>query len=331
MLAQMTYGRWYPPMLSEHGDQVDLLIDVLSVFMLLLFVSWGLFYLFCLVRFRARDGERATYHPIKGKVSKYAEIGVALFEAFLLVGISMPVWAAYKNDPPAEGQREEVRVIAEQFQWNFHYPGKDGRFGPTRADLISASNSIGLDESHPDAGDDIVTINEFHMPVSTPMYLRLTSKDVIHSFSIPTMRVKQDTIPGMEIPIWFTASENATREKLLKEMTTTIPIDRYNWYRYRHYVAAKDHAAGDGSVALARGNDLGLEIGKAKESVERLKKAGVEELTLQPRNPLEVVCAQLCGNSHFKMKAQLITHTPDGYHQWIEEQSKPVEFDFEGF
>lgn len=323
----MHYGRWLPPLLSEHGGQIDHLIDVLHVFMAILFVGWGLFFLYCLTKYRQRQGHQARYEPVKGTISKYAEIGIGAFEAFLLVGLSMPVWAQYKNDPPKEAERFEVRVVAEQFQWNFHYPGKDGKFGPTDAKLISPSNPIGLVESHADAKDDIVSVNEFHLPVGRPIYVRLTTKDVIHSFAIPTMRVKQDAIPGMEIPIWFTVKEGAKSDVLREQMTQTFPMRRASWYRLRHHISTMDYKDADGLVLLAKGQDLGATNEAGRELIEKLQKAGIDELVMQPREPLEVICAQLCGNSHFKMKAQMITHDDAGFAAWVEEKSKVIEFD----
>lgn len=332
MLAQMHYGRWIPPMLSEHGGAIDQLIDVLHVFMAVLFIGWGIFFVNCLLKFRQRPGHTARYEPVKGKISKYAEIGIAMFEAFLLVGLSMPVWAKYKNSPPKEPERLNVRVVAEQFQWNFHYAGKDGKFGKTENSRISASNPlgvVGLDDAtlDPEGADDFVTVNDFHIPVGRPIYVRLTSKDVIHSFDIPTMRVKQDVIPGMEIPIWFTVQPDATTEKVREAMVQKFEIAKVSWYRLRHHIAAVDHKSSGGEILLAKGEDLGADFKAGDEKLEKLAKAGINELTMEPRNPLEVVCAQLCGNSHFKMKAQLVTHDSAGYDAWVEEKSKKVEFE----
>lgn len=323
-----TYGRWFPPQLSEHGHRIDLLIDVVHYFMLLLFVAWGVFFIYTLLKFRQRAGHRATYEPVKGKVSKYAEIGVAIFEVFLLVGLSMPVWASYKNEPPPTGERLEIRVIAEQFQWDFHYPGPDGKFGRTDVSLISGTNPIGLDEASEHAADDIQTINELHLPTGRDVYLRITSKDVIHSFAIPTMRVKQDAIPGMEVPIWFKIKEGATTEKLKEEMTQDYDTASAKWYRLRHHVSCEDYRDKSGQVILAKGADLGSTYEDGTKLIKALSAAGVAKIRLQPRNPLEVICAQLCGNSHFKMKAQIITHTPESFDAWVKERSTPVEVDF---
>lgn len=292
--------------------------------MFVIFIPWAIFFVYCLMNFRSRPGHKATYTPIKAKVSKYAEVGVAVFEAFLLLGMSMPVWADYKNNPPAPDQRLEMRVVAEQFQWNFHYSGPDGKFGATKSSLISPSNPIGLADDDSASKDDIVLVNECHLPVDKPIYMRLTSKDVIHSFDIPTMRVKQDVIPGMEIPIWFTVDKSATTDSIRPQMKTVVRLEKAEWYKVRHLVAAVDHKVKD-EVVLAKGADLGVDLTKGKELIEQLRKKGLTELTLEPRNPLEIVCAQLCGNSHFKMKAQVMTHTAEGFAKWLTESSKKPE------
>ena len=113
---------------------------------------------------------------------------------------------------PAAGTALEVRIVAEQFAWNVHYPGPDGKFGPSKIELMGPSNPIGLDRSAPEATDDFVSINQLRIPVNKPVIARLSSKDVIHSFSIPVMRVKQDTMPGQEIPVWFTAKKTGNYE-----------------------------------------------------------------------------------------------------------------------
>lgn len=327
MIIAGTYGSLMPPLFSEHGGAVDSLIIILHWFMILFFIGWGIFFTYCLVRFRRRPGKAGLYRPVKASLSKYLEVGVIAFEAFLLIGLSMPVWADYKNAPPTPDDRIDIRVIAEQFQWNFHYPGKDGRFGRVDPTLISASNSIGLDESDPAAQDDAVTINDLHLPVGKNIYLRLSSKDVIHSFFIPTMRLKQDIIPGSVVPVWFKVKESATTEAILEDMTERFQIDEINWYRIRHHVAAEDHLDSAGMLVLAKGDDVGLSLDAGSKTLARLRQAGVTELVMHPRTAFEVVCAQLCGSNHFKMKAQVTTHTLEDFESWLHRQSQDVEFD----
>lgn len=181
--------------------------------MAVLFVGWGIFFVYCLVRFRQRAGQRANCEPIKAKPSKYSEIGVAIFEAVLLIGFSMPVWASLKTDlPEPEDNPTRVRVMAEQFAWNFHYPGPDGKFGRTAPEFVNlATNPLGLDPGDAAGEDDIYSV-EMHIPTDVPVLAELTSRDVIHSFFIPVMRIKQDTIPGMRIPVWFKPKKEGVYE-----------------------------------------------------------------------------------------------------------------------
>ena len=200
------YGWHYPPNLSVHGPEIDLLINVLHWFMLLLFVGWGIYFIATLFRFRARDGHRAHYESTHNKFPKYVEVGVVLFEVFLLVGLSFPVWSQLKNEFPDEDEAFQVRIVAQQFVWNIQYPGRDGQFGQTLPKFVSPDNPVGLDPNDPAGKDDIVTVNEFNFPVNQPVIAYINSLDVIHSFAIPVLRVKQDAIPGNETPIWWEAT-----------------------------------------------------------------------------------------------------------------------------
>jgi cytochrome c oxidase subunit 2 len=137
-------------------------------------------------------------------MASYIEWGVALVELVLIVAFAIPAWAARVDAFPSEGESTVVRVVAEQFQWSVHYPGADGQFGRTDIKLVAADNPLGLDRSDPAAKDDFNSINQLALPVNKPAIIHLSSKDVIHSFSLIQMRVKQDTVPGESIPVWFT-------------------------------------------------------------------------------------------------------------------------------
>lgn len=206
------YGWGFPPNISTHGAAIDQLINVVHWFMLVLFVGWGIYFIYCLFRFRSRDGHPASYESTKNRLPKYVEVGVIIVEAVLLIGLSLPVWSKLKSDFPDAKAATTVRVVAQQFVWNIHYPGRDGVFGPTDPKLITLDNPVGVNRTDPAGKDDLVSVGVMHFPVDKPVIARLSSLDVIHSFAIPVMRVKQDTIPGMEIPIWFQATETGQFE-----------------------------------------------------------------------------------------------------------------------
>lgn len=212
-MEEMNYGKWLPPDLSAHGQGIDNLIWVLHVFSLVLFVGWGIFMMYCLIKFRARDGHKAVYEPVKAVATKYIEVAVVIIEVLLLVGLSMPVWAKYKEEIKPDEDVFKVRIVAQQFAWNIHYPGEDGVFGKTEHELVDESlNPVGLDETDPAAEDDLVMINQMYVPVGEKIAMYISSKDVIHSVGMPTLRIKQDAIPGIEVAVAFKAKEEGFSE-----------------------------------------------------------------------------------------------------------------------
>jgi cytochrome c oxidase subunit II len=192
-----------PVQASAHAAELDHMTVLVHWLMLVLFVGWGLFFLYVLFRFRRGANPKASYTGAKGKISKGLEVAVAVVEVILLVAYAIPAWAKRVKAFPSESEAVVVRVVGEQFAWNVHYPGPDGKFGRTDVKLVAADNPLGLDKTDPNAKDDVTTINQLNIPIDRPVLVHLSSKDVIHSFGLYEMRVKQDAIPGMEIPLWF--------------------------------------------------------------------------------------------------------------------------------
>jgi cytochrome c oxidase subunit II len=190
---------------SAHGHIVDNMIVYVHMLMIPLFIGWGIYFVYVLYRFRAKRNPQACYTGVTSKASKYVEVGVILFEVVLLFGFSIPLWDVLATTFPSDQEHVEVGIVAEQFAWSFHYPGADGTFGARDSALIDVqSNPLGIDRANdPAAADDFVT-KELHIPIDLPVIAHVTSKDVIHSLGIPVMRVKQDAIPGMSVPVTFT-------------------------------------------------------------------------------------------------------------------------------
>jgi len=200
----MTSWHWLPQLASEHGASLDRALGLVHVLMAVLFVGWGAFFAYALVRFRRKRNPVADYRGVISHASTWLEAAVAVVETLLLVGLSMPLWADRVEHLPPPAESTRVRVVAEQFAWNIHYPGPDGVFGRTDPKRIDAqSNPLGLDRDDPAAKDDVTTINQLHLPAGRPARITLTSKDVIHSFALQEMRVKQDVIPGISVEVWF--------------------------------------------------------------------------------------------------------------------------------
>src|SRR6266850_4131362 len=188
---------------SEHGYQIDHIIEFCHWFMGALFVGWSAFFLFVLWRFRKSRNPVANHEGVTSGISTHLEFAVVLIEAVLLIGFAIPLWAKRVNAFPENKDAILVHAIGQQFNWNFHLPGPDGQFGRRDIAFVSNSNPLGLDPKDPAAKDDIVTLGELHVPVDRPVIIELSSKDVIHNFALPHMRMAQDAIPGQVIPMWF--------------------------------------------------------------------------------------------------------------------------------
>jgi cytochrome c oxidase subunit 2 len=207
---------------SAHALQLDNLTAIVHWFMAVLFVGWGIFFVYTLFRFRKGRNPVASYEGAKGHFSTYGEAGVVLIEVILLVAFAVPIWATRVDNPQDVPDAVKVRVVSEQFAWNVHYPGADGVFGRTDSKLITAGmNPLGLDPADAAGKDDVVTINQLHLPVNRKIFIELSSKDVIHSLFLPQMRVKQDAIPGQTIPIWFEPTKVTPPENSLPGCAVT--------------------------------------------------------------------------------------------------------------
>lgn len=192
-----------PPNASEHGYQIDHIIEFCHWFMGALFVGWLAYFIFVLIRFHKSRHARADHEGVKSGISTHLEFGVVLLDAVLLVGFAIPLWAKRVNQFPPDKDAIVVHAVGQQFNWNFHLPGPDGVFGPRNVELVTNSNPLGLDANDPASKDDLVVLGELHVPVNKPVIIELSSKDVIHNFALVSMRIAQDAIPGQIIPMWF--------------------------------------------------------------------------------------------------------------------------------
>ncbi len=192
-----------PAAASEHAPLIDNMLEFAHWLMAVLFIGWISFFIFTLFRFHKSRNPKASYHGVKTKLSTHIEVSVVIVEAVLLLGFALPIWSTRVNEFPKKGATM-VRVYGQQFIWNFWYPGADGVYGKRHNELISASNPLGIDKTDVSAKDDIVTTGSMRVPVNRPVIVEVSSKDVIHNFAMPSMRIAHDAIPGSLIPIWFT-------------------------------------------------------------------------------------------------------------------------------
>lgn len=195
-------NRLLPVAASAHASEIDRVLVGVHEHMAIQAIAWGLFFIYVLIRFRSGARPRPAAGPLKPLVPALAIAAVILGDAVLLATTALPAWHARSVFPV--NAPLEIRVTAEQFAWNIQYPGPDRRFGAARPELISASNPIGVDRHDPDGRDDIAVVNLLTLPLGRPVIVHLTSRDVIHAFTLNEMRVRQDAVPGMTAHTWFT-------------------------------------------------------------------------------------------------------------------------------
>ena len=168
---------------STYSGDIDFLFTLITVIVGVWFVVSEVVLFYFMIRYRARDGVKAEYIGGDKKAhKKWISIPhwlIILCDIVLIVG-AVQVWYEIKQKmPPAD---ETVRVIAQQWAWTFVHPGEDGVL---------------------DTDDDVATVDDLRLKVNTTYHYELTSRDVLHCFSIPLFRLKQDSLPGREIKGWF--------------------------------------------------------------------------------------------------------------------------------
>jgi cytochrome c oxidase subunit 2 len=174
---------YFLPVASTYAADIDRLFDVITLLVGIPFLICCFLFFSFILRFRKKEGVPAEY--ITGTEHKYmkwihrAHIPILTFDVIIVV-MAVNVWYDIKQDLPEANTT--VRVIAQQWAWTFVHPGPDNVQG---------------------TADDITTINELHVSVDTLYHYKLEALDVLHNFSVPVFRLKQDAIPGRVITGWF--------------------------------------------------------------------------------------------------------------------------------
>jgi len=206
---------WTFTPLASNWSEIDFTIDVTFVVTGIVFVAVNLFMAWCVIRYRAKPGQRASYDPENKKLETVLTVVTALGVAAMLAP-GLFVWAKFVTVPDDALQ---VEAVGQQWHWSYRLPGADGEFGNVDSSLISVDNPFGMDPDDPLGRDDVlITDAELHLPVNRPVQVNLRSKDVLHNFTVTQFRVKMDMVPGMETFLWFTPTVPGRYEVLCEEL-----------------------------------------------------------------------------------------------------------------
>lgn len=222
---------WLPPDISVLGAGIDHQLTETMVASGVLFVLSQL----ALAAFVWQYGDRGGAQPIKifpGGATPMVGLATALvsIEIVVLSLVGTKVWGRIFLAPPA-ADALKIDVQAEQFAYYFRYPGPDGKFGAVHPELIDESNYnfFGLDPANDTTARDDIVSATLAVPLNREVLLTLHAKDVGHAFYVPTLRIQQDFMPGLVIPIHFTATE-AVKEEIV--CTQLCGLGHYNMRAY---------------------------------------------------------------------------------------------------
>ena len=205
---------WWTPIASNWGyidDTIILTFWVTGV----VFIAVILFMAYCIVKFRYKEGNRAEYEPENKKLEWWLTILTGLGVAAMLIP-GLFVWNQFVSVP--EGA-SKIEVMAQQWQWGFRYPGKDGVLGKSEIKFINEDNPFGLNPDDPNGQDDVlIEGDDLHLPMGEPVEVLLRSLDVLHDFYVPQFRAKMDMVPGMITYFWLTPTRTGTFDIMCFEL-----------------------------------------------------------------------------------------------------------------
>ena len=186
----------FPENISTFGTEIDSLFNVILILTGITFVLVEATLVFFIFKYRGRPGKKAYYTHGNSKLEIFWTSATAV--VVLALGIvSWPLWLKIKDPARFPAPQLELGIMVKQFEWNVTYPGADGRLGTP---------------------DDFTKRNQLHIPVNAVVVATLQSEDVIHSFFLPNFRLKQDAVPGMKIPVWFSATKTGSYQIACAEL-----------------------------------------------------------------------------------------------------------------
>jgi cytochrome c oxidase subunit 2 len=227
---------WLPVDISTTGPAVDRQMDDTMLGTGILFLAGQLALgVFVWGSSNRSSGRKVKVFPGGAIPLVTAAIILVSLEILTLTLVGSKAWGAIYIAPPAANSLR-IDVQAEQFAFYFRYPGPDGQFGALHPDKISdgSGNYFGLDPANDIAARDDIVVGSLVVPVNQPIALTLHSKDVGHSFYVRELRVQQDFVPGLEIPLHFTATQTGKFEILCTQL---CGLGHYNMKAYLEVMA----------------------------------------------------------------------------------------------
>lgn len=276
-----------PDSASEHGYTYDklMLISFLVIFFVQT-VTQALLHYFA-YKYRGINGRKALFITHNNKLELVWTVIPAIV-LFVLILYGMTTWSDIMNFEEDEDALV-VELYAAQWNWKARYAGDDNVLGDANVRFLNdfdGRNSVGIDSSDPNGLDDVVVTQEFHLPVNRKVIFKIRSQDVLHSAYMPHFRAQMNAVPGMITEFSFTPTVTTAEMRLNPEVVSKV--NRINKIRY------------DNSQEL---------IAKGEEALEPYQ---FDYLLL---------CAKICGASHYNMQMKIVVESEKDFNKWLNDQN----------
>ena len=269
---------------SEHGPGVDrlMIISMIVIFFVQTVTQFLLHYF--AYKYKGEKGRKALFYADNNKLEAiWTIIPVIVLAGLIIQGLF--TWTNIMN-VNKDNDPMVIELYAQQFNWKARYSGADNTLGKANVRLIDIdrANILGLDESDPNAQDDIIT-TELHLPVGKPVLFKMRSQDVLHSAYMPHFRAQMNCVPGMITQFGFTPTITTVEMRETPEMV--------------------DKVSNINKIRLEKSKSL---VAKGEEGLERYD---FDYLLL---------CNKICGKSHYNMQMKIVVETQEEYDAWLKTQ-----------
>ncbi len=269
---------------SAHGPGIDklMIVSMVLIFTVQTLTQFLLHYY--AFKYRGEKGKKAVFFSDSAKLEFiWTAIPVVTLAGLILWGLFS--WTNIMNVEETD-DTIVIELYAQQFNWKARYAGEDNTLGQANVRLINLDNAniLGLDESDPNAQDDIIT-TELHLPVGRPVLFKMRSQDVLHSAYMPHFRAQMNCVPGMITQFGFTPT--VTTEDMRQNPDMIDKVQRIN------------------KIRTEKSKDL---IAKGEEGLERYE---FDYLLL---------CNKICGKSHYNMQMKIVVESEEDYKAWLSTQ-----------
>ena len=269
---------------SEHGPRIDrLMVITMVVIFIVQTITQFLLHYFAF-KYKGEKGKKALFYADNDKLEFiWTIVPVIVLAGLIMYGLF--TW----NDIMIIDEEEDPLVIelyAQQFNWKARYAGQDNVLGKANVRLINIDNAniLGLDESDPNAQDDVIT-TELHLPVGKPILFKMRSQDVLHSAYMPHFRAQMNCVPGMITQFSFTPTVTTEEMRIKPEIYDKV-----------------------------------ANINKIRNKKSKALQANGEEPLDRYEFDYLLLCNKICGKSHYNMQMKIIVESEEDFKNWFNEQ-----------